>query len=182
MRHVLTAALLAAGVLASTAALAREVRVEVTNLTHGSYFTPLLVAAHPAGVDLFEVGQPASAALQAMAEGGDISGLAAQVEAGGGTLVANPASGVLAPGASTEARLDRVTSVDDLSGEVEHTALCAASAANVKRGRDGPGPRRSVPSTAGVPSRPPSSIFRKLLRAFDELEELFTVPLVVVGR
>ena len=80
--------------------------MEVTNLTHGSWFTPLLVAAHGDDVDLFEVGQPASANLQAMAEGGDISGLAADVEAAGGTLVANPAGGVLAPGATAEATLD----------------------------------------------------------------------------
>ena len=106
MKTLLTAALLGAGALASTSALAREVTVEVTNLTHGSYFTPLLVAAHPERVDLFEVGEPASAALQAMAEGGDISGLAAEVEAGGGTVVANPAGGVLAPGATATAVLD----------------------------------------------------------------------------
>lgn len=106
MKTLLTAALLGAGALTSTAALAREVRVEVTNLTHGSYFTPLLVAAHSPRVDLFEVGEPASAALQAMAEGGDIAGLIAEVDAGRGRVAADPAGGVLAPGATAEAMLE----------------------------------------------------------------------------
>jgi Spondin_N len=80
---------------------AADFDVQITNLSNGIYFTPFLVAAHPAGNNLFTVGQPASANLQAMAEGGDISGLIADVTALGATLVANPAGGLLAPAAST---------------------------------------------------------------------------------
>ncbi len=84
----------------------KDVSVEVTNLTNGLYFTPLLIAAHRAHTDLFEVGTAASANLQAMAEGGDISGLAYDVVASGGTAIENPAGGLLAPGASATAMLD----------------------------------------------------------------------------
>lgn len=48
----------------------------------------------------FEPGQPASADLQAMAEGGDISGLEAAVEGEDDDTVVNPAAGLLEPGAA----------------------------------------------------------------------------------
>jgi hypothetical protein len=47
----------------------------------------------------------ASANLQAMAEGGSIAGLAADITAATGVNVENPAAGLLAPGASTMADL-----------------------------------------------------------------------------
>lgn len=80
--------------------------VEIVNLTRGSWFTPFLIAAHADSASLFTTGEPASANLQAMAEGGDISGLQADVEALNATLVANPAEGLLAPGARTTASLN----------------------------------------------------------------------------
>ena len=82
-------------------AQALEVSVEVQNLTHGIYFTPLLITAHDSDSQLFQLGQAASAELQAMAEGGDISGLVTQLESAGGNITANPAEGLLAPGAMT---------------------------------------------------------------------------------
>lgn len=84
---------------------AAEYSVKIENLTHGTYFTPLLVSAHPAGTTLFTSGMPASANLQAMAEGGDISGLAADLMAVGGKNISNPASGLLMPGKYTMAEL-----------------------------------------------------------------------------
>ncbi len=84
--------------------------VDVQNLTRGSYFTPLLVAAHPAGNSLFSSGMAASANLQAMAEGGDISGLNTDVLGLDGQTVVNPAEGLLAPGASTMADLGELDS------------------------------------------------------------------------
>jgi len=80
-------------------------RTTITNLTHGSWFTPLLVAAHDPGTELFHVGDAASAELRAMAEGGDISGLEAAVDGAGGNRVSNPAGGLLAPGESTTTEL-----------------------------------------------------------------------------
>lgn len=88
------------------AANAADFNVRVVNLTNGMWFTPLLVAAHPDGSSLFTAGQPASAELQAMAEGGDISGLESLLNGIGATVVANPAGGPLPPAMSTDADLN----------------------------------------------------------------------------
>ena len=101
MNKTIYAGLLAASLAAAPAANATQFSVEITNLSNAIYVTPFLVAAHPAGNNLFGVGQPASANLQAMAEGGDTSGLLADVNGLGATVVDNPAGGLLAPTAST---------------------------------------------------------------------------------
>ena len=101
MKDTLYAAVLATSFAAMPAANATDFDVQITNLSNSIYFTPFLVAAHPAGNNLFLSGQPASASLQAMAEGGDISGLEADATALGATIVANPAGGLLAPATST---------------------------------------------------------------------------------
>ncbi len=105
-KFVLASALALATVpaLADYSGHTRKVTVEVTNTTNAVYFTPLLVALHNRKTHLFQLGEPASANLQAMAEGGDISGLAADVTAAGGQIVENPAGGLLAPGASATAK------------------------------------------------------------------------------
>jgi len=87
-------------------ASAVDFNVQITNLSNGIYYTPFLVAAHPDGTSLFTVGQPASASLQAMAEGGDISGLSADAQAMGATVAENPAMGLLAPATSTNVDLN----------------------------------------------------------------------------
>lgn len=97
---------LALALAAAAPAHATQFDVEIINLTRGSYFTPFLVAAHVDDARLFSSGEPASASLQAMAEGGDISGLAADVAALNATTVENPAGGLLAPGARTSASLN----------------------------------------------------------------------------
>lgn len=86
--------------LASFQAQAAQFTVKVQNLTQGIYFTPLLVAAHDSETHLFKAGMEASASLQAMAEGGAIAGLEADLDAASGQYAANPAAGLLAPGAS----------------------------------------------------------------------------------
>ena len=101
MKRTLYAALATASLAAVPTANATDFDVTITNLSNAIYYTPFLVAAHPAGNNLFVTGQPASANLQAMAEGGDISGLEADVMALGATVVANPAGGLLAPASST---------------------------------------------------------------------------------
>jgi hypothetical protein len=89
-----------------TTANATQFDVRITNLTNGIWFTPFLVVAHPDGSSLFVTGQPASASLQAMAEGGDISGLVADVTGLGATIVENPANGLLPPAMSATTSLD----------------------------------------------------------------------------
>ncbi len=86
----------------STAAInsasAQDLSISITNLTHGSHFTPLLVSAHPASSHLFEAGTAASANLQAMAEGGDTSGLITDLNGISADVTNNPAGGLTAPG------------------------------------------------------------------------------------
>jgi hypothetical protein len=101
MKNTLYAVAAATSIAAMPTANAVDFDVRITNLSNAIYFTPFLVAAHPAGNNLFVSGQPASANLQAMAEGGDISGLEADVMALGATIVTNPASGLLGPATST---------------------------------------------------------------------------------
>lgn len=98
--------LLIAGSLSSSLAMAdnkKNVTVEITNLSNAMYYTPLLVSAHKHNTHLFQPGMAASAHLQAMAEGGDISGLVADLDLTGASSVANPAAGLLAPGETTSA-------------------------------------------------------------------------------
>ena len=98
--------LLTVGCLSSPLAMADgKLTVDITNLTNALYYTPLLVSAHDRDADVFEVGTPASASLQAMAEGGDISGLATDLASLGANNVENPAGGLLAPGATATAKL-----------------------------------------------------------------------------
>lgn len=106
MRKLKSAAALAAILIASQSANAVEFNVRITNLSNGIYYTPFIVAAHPDGTSLFTTGQPASASLQAMAEGGDISGLSTDLQGLGATIEENPAGGLLAPATSTAVDLN----------------------------------------------------------------------------
>lgn len=84
----------------SSAAFSQIVDLEISNLTHGLHFTPVFINTHTEDTHLFEVGSNASAAIQAMAEGGDISGLSAAAVSGS-VSSENPAMGLLAPSATT---------------------------------------------------------------------------------
>lgn len=75
---------------------AADYEVEITNLTRGIHFTPVLVTAHPSGLHLFQSGQASSSELQAMAEGGDTSGLVTLVEGQGADTATG--AGLIAPG------------------------------------------------------------------------------------
>lgn len=92
--------------LFSGSAAAAEIDVTIQNLTHGSYFTPIAVVAHDSEARLFEVGKFASTEIEQMAEGGSIEGIQTIAADLGAPMVANPAEGVLAPGAMTMATLD----------------------------------------------------------------------------
>ncbi|MDX1695470.1 MAG: spondin domain-containing protein [Ketobacteraceae bacterium] len=108
MKRINAVARLPALVAALSAApvMAADFDVSIQNVTRGIYFTPLLVAAHDSGTRLFSIGSAASANLQAMAEGGDISGLEADLTAVAATQSNNPAGGLLAPGDSTTVTLN----------------------------------------------------------------------------
>jgi hypothetical protein len=82
---------------ASSATMAQELSITVTNLTQGLHFTPVITAAHASDNYLFMAGEMASVELQTMAEGGDISGLANMLTNADANLNENPAMGLLAP-------------------------------------------------------------------------------------
>jgi len=77
---------------------AAEYEVSVTNVTAGIHFTPLIVSSHPANVAMFNTATVASTQLQAIAEGGDVSAMAALLESVGASVATG--TGLLAPGAS----------------------------------------------------------------------------------
>ncbi len=80
MKKLAPIALIAAS-LSSAHLNAQDLSITITNLTHGMAFTPVLVAAHDATGNLFDTGTAASANLQAMAEGGTLTGLEADLDA-----------------------------------------------------------------------------------------------------
>lgn len=103
------------GLLLAGPASAADVTVSITNLTHGNHFAPLLITAHDDSMHVFQVGMAASANLRAMAECGDVSGLATDLGGADMDTVENPASGPLAPGATTMASLMTATASTKLS-------------------------------------------------------------------
>jgi len=83
---------------AITVAEASEFEVTVTNLTSGIHFTPLIVSAHTPDAAMFNTSSQASPQLQAIAEGGDVSAMAALLESIGASVATG--DGLVAPGAS----------------------------------------------------------------------------------
>ena len=86
-----------------TAANAATWDINITNLTHGNHFTPLLVTAHAHDEHLFEVGSAASVEIEHMAECGHLTPLlgTSVVGAADADTIVDPAAGFLNPGATT---------------------------------------------------------------------------------
>ena len=102
-RKYATAAALASLALSSTSALSSDpdsYQVTITNITNGTVFTPILVTSHRRNIDLFELGAPASNDLERIAEGGDVSGLAATLANTAGVIDVQNSGGLLGPGQS----------------------------------------------------------------------------------
>ena len=93
----------AALLISSQFVQAAEITVSVQNLTQGMHFTPLLISAHDDTMHLFRAGEAASMDLQKMAEGGDISGLVAQLDTTTAVHADNPAGGLLGPSETSPA-------------------------------------------------------------------------------
>jgi hypothetical protein len=98
IRKLALAAAVCTVLAANQSAHATEYEVTVTNLTHGLHFTPLLLSAHPEDTRFFYTGEPSSPELQALAEGGDTTALAALLESVSATV--NIDDTLLAPGES----------------------------------------------------------------------------------
>ena len=73
--------------LAASQVNAADLDITLVNLTHSIAFTPILVAAHDKQTSLFHLGESATAALQKMAEGGDISDLKIAINSASGVTL-----------------------------------------------------------------------------------------------
>lgn len=98
MKKSITLAIASTALGLASAANAAEFEVTVTNITAGVHFTPLIVSAHSPDVAMFRTGTEASAQLQAIAEGGDVSSMAALLESVGASVAIG--TGLIAPGAT----------------------------------------------------------------------------------
>ncbi len=79
--------------------------VTITNITHGEFFTPIMVASHHRGIKLFELGKPASPELEVMAESGNTNPLAEGLLSSGHALDVAQATAPLPPGKSVTLRV-----------------------------------------------------------------------------
>lgn len=77
-----------------------QYKVTITNLTRAQVFTPVLVVSHRRGVHPFEVGEPASDELAAVAEGGDIMPLQKVLSDNKRVIDTDDSGGLLEPGQS----------------------------------------------------------------------------------
>lgn len=93
----------------------RAYEVTITNLTRGQQFTPILVASHRAGVELFEFGQPASSELEALAENGNTAPFAATLGGNPDVLDVTDTGGLLNPGESVTVQVETNGRYDHLS-------------------------------------------------------------------
>ena len=101
-------AVLLAATVASPTVLAQSettYEVTVTNLTRGQTFTPILVASHQDGVQLFTLGQPASEELAALAEDGNVEPLKELLQSNDKVSDVSNSDGLLEPGKSVTVRV-----------------------------------------------------------------------------
>lgn len=102
----LIAALLAIGVPLAYADDENSVyEIRVTNLMRGQSLTPIMVAVHRPGVKLFTPGQPVSAELAILAEGGDTAPLSTVLAANPDVLEVITIAGRTGPGKTSVARV-----------------------------------------------------------------------------
>ncbi|MFK7853821.1 MAG: spondin domain-containing protein [Granulosicoccus sp.] len=99
-KRLLLSAGIAAALSTSSLASAAQYSVSLVNLTPSMYFTPVIVAAHPAAARMFVSGESASAEMQAIAEGGDTAGMNALLASIGSSI--DNGDGLVAPGARVE--------------------------------------------------------------------------------
>jgi hypothetical protein len=104
LRKLSSIAIAAGLIVASSSALAgghKTYEVTITNITGNIIFTPILVVSHKKGLaPLFELGSPVSKDLAEIAEGGDISFLAATLGDDPDVVGLGNSVGLLHPGAS----------------------------------------------------------------------------------
>jgi hypothetical protein len=83
----------------------REYKVTVTNLTNAQPLSPVAVILHGKGYTMYEIGAPASVALERLAEGGDNTLLIAEAEADTHVKEAKGGAGAIVPGGAESVRV-----------------------------------------------------------------------------
>lgn len=86
--------------------------VTVTNLTGNQPLSPLAAAVHFGGYTGWEIGIPASAGLENLAESGDPTGFLAEAAGNSDVVVTGSGSGVIVPGGSDTVALTTAESPD----------------------------------------------------------------------
>jgi hypothetical protein len=116
LSHGFVAAVAAAALLALAPqpASAQQIHVTITNLTSGQVITPIAAASTQSGVTIFHLGQPASVALEKVAEAGDTSDLRASLMANAKVLDVQAAGAPLPPGQSVTLTLKANPNFDHL--------------------------------------------------------------------
>ncbi len=89
--------------------------VTITNLTRGQQFTPILVASHREGVQLFTLGRPASSELATLAEEGNTGPLTSLLLGLPVVRDVTSSSGLLNPGHSVTVTVEGGAGFDHLS-------------------------------------------------------------------
>jgi len=95
--------MLGAGLLCCGLASAAEIRVTITNLApaNGTFLTPVWAGFHDGSFDLYDIGTPASLAVERVAEDGDTGQLMTDFAASGaGNAQGTLGGGPIAPGSS----------------------------------------------------------------------------------
>ena len=88
--------------------------VTVTNLTNSQPLSPVAVIAHQSGYAVFNVGTAATAGLETLAEGGDISALIAEADADALVMASATGAAAIGPAGSETITIDVLQS--DLPG------------------------------------------------------------------
>lgn len=110
--------LIAAGLPAAPCAAAEDgprYEVTITNLTRGQQFTPILVASHREGVQLFALGHPASSELATLAEEGNTGPLTSVLRGLAEVRDVTSSSGLLDPGHAVTVTVEGGAGFDHLS-------------------------------------------------------------------
>lgn len=89
--------------------------VSITNITRGQQFTPLLLVTHRSSVQLFELGQPASAELATLAEEGNVAPLRAQLAANAAVAATEAGASLTDPGKTATFTISTRRGFDRLS-------------------------------------------------------------------
>jgi hypothetical protein len=97
----------------AAAQAAEEYRVTITNITPGQTFTPQLVVTHARNYAMFNLGSPASDALEIMAEGGDTGPLMEEVADRATDMLT--IDGLLGPGETTSTVVTGIPGQDFIS-------------------------------------------------------------------